>query len=65
MNNKIKEKEQNNENNYNLGNLINNSRIINEIFLKFFEKTDKSYLINDKNSKVFYFLIKYLIQIQI
>ena len=60
MNNKDKEKEQKDGINYNLANLISNSKIINEIFLKFFEKIDKSYLINDENSRIFHFLIKYL-----
>ena len=58
MSNKIKEKEQN----YNSTNIISNSKIINEIFLKFFEKTDKSYLINDENSRIIHFLIKYLLK---
>ena len=40
--------------------LINNSKTINDIFIKYFEKDDKSYLINDSDSKVINFIIKIL-----
>ena len=49
---------QNNNNNFK--NIIIDPKFINDIILKFYEKTDKSYLINDSDSKIINFLVNYL-----
>ena len=49
---------QNNNNNFK--NITIDPKIINDIILKFYEKTDKLYLINDSDSKIINFLINYL-----
>ena len=49
---------QNNNNNFK--NITIDPKIINDIILKFYEKADKLYLINDSDSKIINFLINYL-----
>jgi len=40
--------------------LIINSKIMNDIILKYYEKTNKLYIINEKDSKIVNFLLKYI-----
>ena len=40
--------------------LIINSKIMNDIILKYYEKTNKLYIINEKDSKIMNFLLKYI-----
>ena len=46
--------------NNNFTNIIIAPKIMNDIILKFYEKIDKSYLINENDSKIINFLINYL-----
>ena len=60
MNLGIEEVKVESENHVDLIRLINNTKEMNDIFLKYFNEVDKSYIINNDNIRIINFLVKYL-----
>ena len=62
MNLKIKNIKIESDNNENLAKLINNATIMNDIFIKYFNEVDNSYILNNDNIRIIIFLAKYLLK---
>lgn len=62
MNLKIKNIKIESDNNENLAKLINNATITNDIFIKYFNEVDNSYILNNDNIRIIIFLAKYLLK---
>ena len=59
MNLNIKDVKVESENNDNLAKLINNAAIMNDIFLNYFNEVDNSYILNNDDIRIIFFLSKY------